>query len=73
MVDVPLLAAALVASIDEAVGVSYPVSSSDSFCADCTMFSSPGQHILKAMDLMGLRGCTEVPCLDRLALPSAVT
>ena len=73
MIEEPLLDWTFVASVDETVGVSYPVSFLDSFCTDCTMFSSPGQHILKAMDLMGLRGCTEVPCLDRLALPSAVT
>ena len=73
MVDVPLLACTVVTSIDEAVGVSYPVSSLDSFSADCTMFSSPGQHILDAMNPIGLRGGNEVPCLDRLTLPSDVT
>ena len=73
MVDVPLLAGALVASINEAVGVSYPVSSLNSFCLDCTMFSSPGQHILDARNRIGLRGGNEVPCLERLTLPSDVT
>jgi hypothetical protein len=69
MIDAPLLAGTFVASIDEAVGVSYPVSSLDSFCADCTMSSSPGQHILDAVNCIGLRGGNEVPCLDRLTLP----
>ena len=73
MIEEPLPDWTFVASVDETVGVSYPVSSLDFFCADCTMFSSPGHHILKAMDLMGLRDGAEVPCLDLLALPSAVT
>jgi hypothetical protein len=73
MVDVPLLAAALGASIDEAVGESYPVSYLNSFCADCTKFASPGQHILDAMNCIGLRDGNEVPCLDLLTLPSDVS
>ena len=73
MVDVPLLAGALVASFDEAVGVTYPVSSLNSFCADCTKSSFPGQHILDARNRIDLRGGNEVPCLDRLTLPSDVT
>jgi hypothetical protein len=73
MVDVPPLAGTFVASIDESVGVSYQVSFLDSFCADCTMFSSLGQHILDAMNRICLRGGNKVPCIDRLALPSDVT